>query len=380
MNKKLIAIAIGAALGTLPLASQAGVKVYGHAQVEVADEDYDQNSSDFESINSKKWQKDRTVEDNARGRFGIKASEKLGNGMTAFAQFEWKVDTTGVAGDSTKKVCTDAGCTDSKKVKVATKETITNRVMQVGLKGSWGTFMAGSLKSPYKYTGGVKYDPFVTTNAEARRNGGMVGGVYGANGFMDNTIGYMTPKVNGFQGWIVYSPDENGNKNGDDGDWAASLKFSAGNWEVFVAGVNNECNATTKKVAGCDVGGADYSAWKIGGKVKFGNFTVLGQYEDWEDMNQTKGEDGRLFFVGVHFKSGNNLFVVQASDGKQDDPSGSNDMEWNYYTLGVIHKFSKTARVFAAWSKTDYDNLGHTAADDGDRSVVTVGLRKDFSS
>ncbi len=355
MNKKLIAIAIGAALGTLPLASQAGVKVYGHAQVEVADENADHITGfGLESLRANKWQDERTVEDNARGRWGIKASEKLGNGMKAFAQFEWKLNTSEF------------------------NSTNTTRVMMVGLKGNWGTFMMGSLKTPYKYTGGVKYDPFVTTNAEARRNGGMVGGVYGQNAFMSNAVGYMTPKMNGFQGWIVYSPDEAGSSSGDDGDWAASLKFSAGNWEAFIAGVNNENNTA---------GGTDYTAWKIGGKVKFGNFTVVGQYEDWEDMNQINGLDGRIFFLGLHFKSGNNLFVLQAADGKQDaDVTGADDMEWTYVTLGVIHKFSKTARVFAAWTRTDYDNLsdGNTAtndnANDGDRSAFTIGMRKDFST
>lgn len=352
MNKKLIAIAIGAALGTLPLASQASVKTYGHAQVEVADENADHNSISDESLRANRWQRDgRTVEDNARGRFGFKASEKLGNGMKAFAQFEWKVDTS------------------------AFGTSPASRVMMVGLKGSWGTLMLGSLKTPYKYTGGVKFDPFVTTNAEARRNGGMVGGVYGQNAFMSNAVGYKTPKMNGFQAWIVFSPDEYGTTSGDDGDWAASIKYSAGTWEVFVAGVNNEYNGTGTQV--------DYSAWKFGGKIKFGNITVVGQYEDWENMNQTDGKDGRIIFVGVHVKSGNNLFVVQASDGQQDPASTTPtapDMEWTYYALGVIHKLSKTARVFAAWSRTDYDNLGNSATLDGDRTVFTLGTRKDFST
>ncbi|HHQ43113.1 MAG TPA: porin [Chromatiales bacterium] len=370
MNKKLIAIAIGAALGTLPLASQAGVKIYGHAQVEVADESVDSNLTGgtgncptFSTVDGGTWQDCRTVEDNARGRWGIKASEKLGNGMKAFAQFEWKLDTTEFKGSTT------------------------NRVMQVGLKGGWGTFMAGSLKSPYKYTGGVKYDPFVTTNAEARRNGGMSGGVYGHNGFVSNSIGYMTPKMNGFQGWIIYSPDEDGHSSrGDDGDWAASLKFSAGNWEVFVAGVNNEYNGSSSATT------SDYSAWKIGGKVKFGNHTFLVQYEDANNFGQVKDRDGRILFLGYHLKSGNNLFVVQFGDGKLDCgkatscPVNPQDAEWTYWTVGAIHKFSKTARAFAAFSRTSVDNayygqplVGKTS-DDGDRQAFTIGLRKDFST
>jgi major outer membrane protein P.IB len=119
MNKKLLAIAIGAAVSAAPMFASADVTLYGHAQVEVASVD---NSSTGNLTN---------VADNARGRLGVKASEKLGNGMTAIAGFEWKIDTT-QGGQATGQ-----------------------RESFVGLKGDFGTISAGHLKSAYKYTGGI---------------------------------------------------------------------------------------------------------------------------------------------------------------------------------------------------------------------------------
>ena len=387
MNKKLIAIAIGAALGTLPLASQAGVKIYGHAQVEVADEQFDDSFTIAGTTSSGKYVDGRTVEDNARGRWGIKASEKLGNGMKAFAQFEWKVNTA------------ETGATNS------------TRVMQVGLKGGWGTFMLGALKTPYKYTGGVKYDPFVTTNAEARTNGGMTGGgrgsqgSYGHNSFMSNAVGYKSPNLNGFSFWMVYSPDEHGTSKGSDGDWSAAVKYSAGLWEVFLAGVADKCADDTTTAADECAGIDDYRAWKVGGKVKFGNHTFVLQYEDFDGGymsvntggtlglvtlaqagSSTESADGRIWFLGYHLKWGNNLFVVQYGDGDQDyrDVGIVANDDWQYWTIGVIHKFSKTARAFAAYSRTDGSSSGSMGgfgySYGADRRAITFGLRKDFAT
>ena len=83
MNKKLLALAIGTAFSAAPMFATADVTVYGHAQVEVGT--VDDGTTDT-----------TVVSDNARGRLGVKASEKLGNGLTAIAKFEWKIDTTEV--------------------------------------------------------------------------------------------------------------------------------------------------------------------------------------------------------------------------------------------------------------------------------------------
>ena len=129
--------------------------------------------------------------DNAQGRVGLKAAEDLGDGMTGLAKFEFKADTS----DNT---------TSGSNISLTARESL------VGLKAGWGQLELGNLKSAYKYYGGVKYDPFVSTTLEARGNGGMSGSssygkssalgtggplpnvssAYGHNGFLKQMLGY----------------------------------------------------------------------------------------------------------------------------------------------------------------------------------------------
>jgi predicted porin len=328
MNKKLLAIAIGAAVSAAPMFASADVTLYGHAQVEVASVD---NSSTGNLTN---------VADNARGRLGVKASEKLGNGMTAIAGFEWKIDTT-QGGQATGQ-----------------------RESFVGLKGDFGTISAGHLKSAYKYTGGIKYDPFVATLIEARGANGMskdeLGNAsFGHNGFLANSIGYMSPKIGGgFTAWGTYSPDEVSSSNGGDGDYSFGLKFKQKDFEVFVAGVNND-----------DTTGGD--AIKFGGQYKFGNFKISGQYEmlSGNSANASLGanNDADIYFIGGQAKFGNNVLVAQFGDKDVDGAAGS----LSYYTIGLIHNLSKTTRLTAG-----YRSYESSATVDVD--TFAVGMRVIF--
>lgn len=379
MNKKLLSLAVGAALGATPLFAQADVVVYGQLNAEIASEDTDSGfagslsrSGSGNAIDALNRSDDSastvdgtTMEDNKRGRLGIKASEKLANGLTAIAKFEWQVDTT------------DADSNDG------------DRESLVGLKGGFGEVQFGSLKAAYKYTGGVKYDPFVTTNLEARRYGGMLNGRFGQNSFLRNSIGYITPNMGGLKGWVTYSPDDGSSDNGrgtDQGDWSASLAYSAGNWEVFIAGtqdngdgedsINGRSGAVTTNGIAASTG--DFTAYKIGGKFKFGNHTFLGQYEQAEDdANVANVDTIDMFFLGYHLQMGNNTFVAQYGDSTVEHVGGLNDQEGQYYALGLVHKMSKKTRVYGGYRKTEVDNVGGgTSNAEGD--VVSLGLRVDF--
>ena len=89
MNKKLLAVAVGAALAASAAVTQADVKVYGVAHVSVDRVDADLTAP-AEVTNP--W----NVADNS-SRFGIKVSEDLGGGFTGLAQFEIFVDNTEAA-------------------------------------------------------------------------------------------------------------------------------------------------------------------------------------------------------------------------------------------------------------------------------------------
>jgi len=328
MNKKLLAIAVGAAFGAAPMAASAAVTVYGHAQVEVGTVD---NGATDQTV----------VEDNARGRIGFKASEKLGNGMTAIAKYEFRTDT------ADNQRTTDNG-------------PLTARESFVGLKGGFGTVQLGTVKSGYKYTGGVKYDPFVATLLEARRANGMTGGAFGHNGFLSNSIAYITPKMGAFSAWATFSPDEGAtvaqagttNTQGaaGDGDYSFALKFAPKGWEVFVAGVSNDS--------------ASYESIKFGGMYKFGNFKVVGQIEQVE----AGAVDTDVYFVGGQAKFGNNVLVAQI--GNSDTDGAATDLD--YFTIGVIHNLSKKTRLTAGFRS--FDNAGGAS----ETETFAVGMRMKF--
>jgi predicted porin len=327
MSKKLIAVAVGAALGLSPLAASAAkVTVYGHAQVEISSLD---NGSTSDGTN---------VSDEARGRFGIKASEKLGNGMKALAKFEFRTDTA----DNLKGT--------------SGEDELGPRESYVGLKGSFGTVLLGRNKSAYKYSGGVKYDIFVATTLEARGRGGMSkgdlgNGAFGHSSFISNSISYKSPNMNGFSLWAQYSPDEvSPNSAGGDGDYAASIDYKNGPLNAGVAFVNND-----------DASGGD--AWKIYGSYKFGNHKILGQYEK---LDRAASTDIKYYFLAWQMRSGNNTFVAQL--GNKDVSGGA---ETDYYTIGLVHHLSKKTRLFGGFSNTDPDGGQET-------DIVSVGLRMIF--
>jgi len=403
MNKKLLTAAVGAALVAAPMiAAQADVKVYGQVQVEVADID----ASDFQTgtagvtltgfgganaVFKGTGFDGMSVEDRNRGRAGIFATEDLGGGLKGIAKVEWKLDTT--AGGAPNG----------------------NREAFVGLQGGWGTFMAGNLRSPYKYTGGAAYDPFIASTLEARGNGGMTGdelraggvsNAFGHNGFLSDMIGYTSPKLGGgFQFWAVYSLDENAGNSGtttsntgSKGDMSAAAKFSAKDWEVFAKYVKND--VIGGQVQGEDASDGSYDSTSVGGKIGLGAFTILAQVESgsFSDVNINVGNiyrryidrDGSTFsctgagcsagagsdadldtiYLGADWKMGNN--TIHLRYGEQEWDYEGFDETVTYTMLGVTHKFSKTMRVFAGYRNSDFDEA------DAEVNVVSVGMRKDF--
>lgn len=341
MNKKLIALAVAAGLAA-PMAANAAPTVYGHLQAEIASIENDgfgaRNTSSQTDANSTTYNgvvptgDALKVEDNKRGRIGIKGDEDLGGGLTAIYGFEWQVETT--TGDLTDGA----------------------RATFVGLKGGFGEFQIGRLKTPYKYFGGVKYDPFVTTTLEARRNGGMSGGSFGQNSFWSNSVSYKN-KFGAVQLWVTAGMDEGDgvapDTDGNDGDLSVGLKYSGSGFEAFVATVSDDSKS--------------YEGTKVGGQFKSGPHTISAQYEMIDNYTATNN-DAEVYFAGYQFDMGKNSIVAQL--GSTDVDGGSaNDAD--YMAVGLVHKFSKKTRAFVGYRETDGTGTN-------DLTSTTVGLRVDF--
>lgn len=339
MNKKLLTAAVSVAFFAAPMMAQAEATFYGNLQFEQASVDDGATSV-------------TTTGDNKRGRLGVKAEEDLGNGLKAFAKFEWQVDTT------------DASMVSG------------TRESNVGLSGGWGTFSAGSVKSPYKYWGGVTYDAFGTTLLEARSRGGLsgkqvdagdAGGAFGHHGFIHNALSYQG-KFGPVSVWGVTSLDEaSTDGKGSDGDLILGGKFNMAGAEAFLVYASNDDGDALATYDG-------WTALKLGGSYKIAGIKLMMQYEmiEADPVGGGASDEATVIFLGGHYALGSTTLVLQIGQAEMDGAPETMD----YMAAGAVHKLSKKTRVFAGYSTSEADvTSGFTAKDE---TILDVGLRVDF--
>lgn len=303
-----------------PAESPTKITFTGRAQVELAQQD-NGTTSNFR------------LDDTNLGRAGFKVTHDLGDGMTALAGAEWKIDFS------------------DNNVNTAASETpFSQRESYIGLKAGWGTIQAGNLASPYKMTGGCKYDAFITTLLEARNNGGMSGGAYGHNSFISKTVAYHTPKLlGGLTAWALYRPDTaDAGGRGSDDDISMSVSYAQPTWEAFVATVSQSSTHIERA--------------KLGGKAMLGNHTLLAQYEKTDAT-----VDSTTYFLGYNLKINKTTLVIQG--GRTDLDKGT---DTDYLAVGAIHNLTSKFRLFGGYRNTE------SGASDVD--VISVGMRMDFNS
>ncbi len=373
MNKKLLTLAIGAAIAAPMTAAQADVKVYGAAQIEIANVKNDGTGAI--SFNSGSVQPKTTktlMSDNKRGRLGVSADEDLGGSMKGLAKFEWNLDTADNVDGATGGGTSVFGARDS----------------YVGLGGGFGTLRLGRSGSPYKQSG-VALDPFITTTLEARNNFGMSGNkdgygvLNGHNSFVNNGIFYTSPSLAGVMIDAYVGADDTGADSTSasqgvqtGGDLSAVVSWKGGPAKVFVgySRLNNTAPAS---------GFGEPKAFKLGGEFKIsGMHNIAFQYEKANVDNSTTaqyakyGAKADYLFLSYTLTLGNFSLVPQFGQMKTDGGT-SGDEKGSYLVLGGIYKMSKTFRAFGGYRGTKLQQAGVTL-DPRDEKVITVGLRKDF--
>ena len=388
MKSKVLTAAVSAALMVVPMAAVAGVKIGGMAQGEIG---YWKDSS-----NGVVKSQGTNMLDNGRGRLWIEADQKLGYGLTGMAYYMLKINTVGGSSASTGidqspyAPGTDAG------------------EKYVGLKGGFGSIELGNIASPYKYTGGVMWDAFVTTDLQARGNGGMSAGVFGQNGFMSNSILYQSPDFSGFHVAFAYSP-MNAGVNGSNaaksltaqhGDYAGAVQWKALGWSIFVARDHASAPAgdQTFKPYAAPIGvgnglvyafpaggkpgttsGVAQNNTKFGVKYDFGPVALMGQVENL----QTSGEANptRDYFLGVDGNAGHWAPALQVGETTDKYFVGT-DIKVSYIAVGTFYNFKKGFSLYGGYRRTRITgvnaNVTATGASNGTQSVFSLGMRKVF--
>jgi len=306
MKKTIIAAAVAASVAAP--AAFAEVTVYGKMHYALVDTDANGTQTEDYNNNATRW--------------GLKGSEDLGNGMKAFFQNEFGMNTI------------DAG-------------TESARDAFVGISGDFGKITAGRMGAPTK---GMLYG--IGNVQVADINHGEAGDFAGAFTSKGHRVNNALAYSNSFGGVNVTAAI-----TGDQAD--AGTDFS-----------ENKSFSIDTTVAGVKVGYAslNYGSGQgsdvdiFGAKMSMDALTIGLAYEDVDSTNDTTG-------VSLSYKMGNNSFNVAYAETDVDAGSAT---DHDTTVVSLQHSLSKRTSVYVGYSEVD----SNTAASDIDST--SVGLIHTF--
>jgi predicted porin len=196
MNKKLVALAVAGAFA-LPLAAEAQtgtaqVTLYGRANMDL---EFVKASGAGDAASGSTSTVTRVSSNSSR--FGLRGTEALGGGLTAFFQVENSVNWDGNGASNAN--------------------TIANRETFVGLQGSYGQIWLGRSLSPYDDTtpiwaAGFNYNTgLFNTSSLWANNSNAIGGeaIGGYDDRYSNSIRWNSPTWSGFTAEVQVATKEN---------------------------------------------------------------------------------------------------------------------------------------------------------------------------
>ena len=363
MKKSLIALAVASAVSAPAFAATSNVDVYGVLNVSVSRVDSGISGTD----------KSISVSSNA-SRLGFKGSEDVGGGLSAI----WQVE-SGFNADETSG-------------------TLGSRNTFVGLKGGFGTILAGKHDTPMKMIG-RKVDNFGDTLADSRN---LLGASAGDGKSMfdlrtPNTVAYISPSFSGFSVAAAYVADHQGLTYGS----AAAATATSTATAMPTACVSNlDCNKNDAYsiTAGYDNGplmlglgyekqnfagidqtvvphaafSTDRSIWRLVGGYTFGDFKLAAQYE------RTHSSDVDAFDRNAWGLFGNyaiGAVTLKANYMKVDDYKNSSNTSAKQYTVGADYSLSKRTTAYAFYAKVKNDSgAAFGLGSGGGVSDQTVGV------
>lgn len=331
MNKKIIALAVAAAVAA-PMAAQAAPTVYGKINMAVVSFD-DGGANDGLGLFDE------------ASRLGFKGSEDLGGGLKLLYKMEGTVDMDGSG------------------------VFAFNRDTYIGLKGGFGTVLAGRMNSAYKNATG-KYDMF------ADMYGDITGtGTHSAADTREQSIKYEN-NFGGVKLAVSLAPSEQGSPNDEMGN-SIGVNFKAGPVNVAIASVT--CGDA------CDAGDVKDSALKVGVQWKGGPHKVNFLHETFEDDSTSAERTAMTIQYGM--KMGKNTFQVSHTMVETDP--GTSATETTQTSVALVHKMSKSTKVYVAYSAIDNGSavaatgrlksgIAHATAAGQDPSGIAFGVTTTF--
>ncbi|MEN6587211.1 MAG: porin [Sulfuricella sp.] len=372
MNKKLIAVAIAAALAPVAAMADSGnVTIYGQMNVSV---------DSVESGYAGAGQRTTQINDNS-SRLGFKGTEALGNGLTAV----WQIESS-IVGDGAGRT---AGFQSSSNGALNARNTF------VGLTGGFGTAVLGRHDTPYKLAT-RSLDVFADNIADNRSIMGVsANGATTFDGRQSNVIAYISPSLSGFTGAIAYvAGAENALTSGQTKGDAWSAMGTYANGPIFASLAYEKHNVGTAGTGTLGLAGItdkNEKAWKLGAGYNMGDFKVGLAYEKLSDNFAADGSDAyghhAFYLSGAYTMGANVIKAAYTKAGSLNSISNSGVKQW---TLGFDHNLSKRTTAYALYSKlTNETNSGYALVGgsnggtalsnfNSDPSVFSVGMKHSF--
>jgi predicted porin len=361
MNKKLIAIAIAAAVSAPAMAATSNVEVYGLLSAGV-DSVTNANGNGTATVSGSTNRAGR-VSDYA-SRIGFKGSEDLGNGLKGIWQIEQAVAING--GNGTNSNGNISG-TDGAFAGAGLRNTF------VGLSSKdMGTALIGKHDTPYKMST-ARLDQFGDTLGDYN---GLMGAGYNpisgntnSNGYFDlrpaNVAAYITPNFSGFSAVAAYvfggANATSGSASGN--AYSMAAMYDAGPLYLTAAYEKHNLGSVSSGSLGFSGVPANSSlsrkAWKLGAQYSIMDFTLGTAYEKSDDnFNNGANEFGHnTWFLSGKYQMG--AVALKAQYAKASSAgSAANQGGAKQYTLGADYSFSKRTTVYALYTAISNDNNG----------------------
>jgi predicted porin len=354
MQKKIIALAVAAAFSTPAFAD---VGFYGIVDAAVANISASGQKSDLIATSGAASQ----------SRLGVKATEDIGNGLTAVAVLEYGLDSQ----DSTT-----IGSARQKMLAVA---------------GGFGTVASGYLQTA-AYDFLAKYDPIYGSGSSAHSivaSGHLVGSTAQR---AQRAVAYISPNINGLVFAVNYATALASVGNLTQLSTATTgLKSSAyllsANYAVDALSVGAVYAATIND----NTGGATIKEFAFGGSYDLGVAKLLGTYQS--SKTSSLGKNDIVYSLAAVMPVSTGAFAVMyGANSNQEASAGSATA----ITGGYLHTFTKstTGYVVVSSVKNGSATRGYSVSSNvlgslgalgattqtlgGSSSLIGVGLRKKF--
>ena len=327
MKKNLLAIAVGAAVAMPGVVLADGPTVYGKVNVSLENTEFDDGVNPSED----QWE----LNSNA-SRLGVKGDFDLDvAGLKAIyqAEFEISVDDGDKSG-----------------------QTFTQRNIFGGLKGGFGTLMAGKFDTPTKKAQG-KIDQFNDI-------GGDIKNVLSGENRASNIIQYSTPKLADMLTLnAAFIPAEGDDLDGDgEGETGLADTISVSlvaEKDMFYGAVSHDADMEDELVSDETGGSATIDITRAVVGLKPGNLELGFLYQMAEETSA---------IVSAAFKI--DRVKLKAQYGMTD--GDVSDEEVTQISLGADYKLAKASKVYAYGTQLDFDLA------DEEETIFGIGMEHKF--